>query len=330
VKVGVVGTGFGQRVVAPVFAATAGCEVVDVVSARDEGQVRTLVQRPDLELVSIHSPPYLHAPQVRLALEAGKAVLCDKPFTLGPEEAEALEAEALGAGSVALCNFEFRYAPARIRLRDLVRDGMLGTVERVQIVHLSAGTRSPLRTYGWLFDREQGGGWVGAWGSHAIDGLRWMFDAEVVDVAAVLRIDVPERPDRTGTPQRCTAEDGFSAVVTLSDGTTVTIDSGFAAAANITPRFTVFGSDAVAELTGETRVTVRHSDGTREVVDADDVDAKDAHLVPMCRFAEIVRDSVTAGIVPADAPTFADGRACDEVLAQLRSCPFVPAARSSA
>jgi predicted dehydrogenase len=332
VKIGVVGTGFGQRVVAPVFAATAGCEVVDVVSAREEGQVRALVQRADLDLVSIHSPPYLHAPHVRVALEAGKAVLCDKPFTLGPEEAEALEAEALSAGSVALCNFEFRYAPARVRLRDLVRDGTLGTIERVQIVHLSAGTRSPLRTYGWLFDRGQGGGWIGAWGSHAIDGLRWMFGAEVVDLAAVLRIDVPERTDRSGARQRCTAEDGFSAVVTLMGGTTVTIDSGFAAAANIAPRFTIFGSDAVAELTGETRITLRRSDGTRDVVDVDDGDAQDAHLVPMRRFAEVVRDSVTAGTVSADAPTFADGRACDEVLARLRSCPFVPvpAARPTA
>ena len=40
VGVGVIGTGFGRRVVAPVFAATEGCEVVDVVSPRDERGVR--------------------------------------------------------------------------------------------------------------------------------------------------------------------------------------------------------------------------------------------------------------------------------------------------
>ena len=322
-KVAVVGTGFGERVVAPVFAATPGCEVAAVVSARDDASVREVVQRADVDLVSVHSPPFLHAPHVRLALDAGKAVLCDKPFALGAGEARALEADASAAGAVALCNFEFRYAPARLRLRELVAGGAFGHIERVQIVHVSAGTRNPLRPYGWLFSRAQGGGWIGAWGSHAIDGLRWMFGAEVVDVAARLRIDVPERPDRSGVPRRCTAEDGFGAVLQLSDDATVVVDSGFAAAANLTPRFTIFGSELVAELAGETRITLRRPDGTREVTDAGDSAASDAHLVPMRRFAEVVRDAVTAGSIPPGAPTFADGRACDEVLERLRACPFV-------
>jgi predicted dehydrogenase len=325
VKVVVVGTGFGRRVAAPVFAATPGCEVVDVVSARDEQAMRELVQRADVDLVSVHSPPFLHAQHVRMAFEAGKAVLCDKPFMLRPEEARALEQEAFVAGAVALCNFEFRYAPARVRMRELVNDGTLGVIERVQIVHLSSGSRSPLRPYGWLFNRDLGGGWIGAWGSHAIDGLRWMFGAEVVDVTARLRLDVPERPDAAGTMQRCTAEDGLSAVLQLSNDVSVAIDSGFAAAANITPRFTVFGSEAVAELTGETRITLRRPDGTREVIDADDVAAADAHLAPMHRWAEVVRDAVAAGAAPPGAPTFADGRASDEVLARLRACPYVSA-----
>src|SRR6185369_7768948 len=116
-RVAVVGGGFGQRIVAPVFAATDGCEVVDVVSARDEPAVRALVARADVDLVSVHSPPFLHAPHVRLALDAGKAVLCDKPFALDADEAAALEADAQAAGVVALCNFEFRYAPERVLLR---------------------------------------------------------------------------------------------------------------------------------------------------------------------------------------------------------------------
>jgi predicted dehydrogenase len=315
--------------VAPVFAETPGCEVVDVVSARGDAPVHELVHRADVDVVSVHSPPFLHARHVRMALEAGKAVLCDKPFALGPEEAVALEAEAREAGVTALCNFEFRYAHARVRMRQLVSEGALGAIERVQIVHLSAGTRDPLRPHGWLFSRDHGGGWIGAWGSHAVDGLRWMFGAEVVDVAAILRIDVPERPDRSGRLQPCTAEDGVSALLTLSGAVTVTIDSGFAAAANVTPRLTVFGSEAVAELTGESRITLRRADGTREVADAGDA-AVDAHVAPMRRLAEVVRDAVSTGIVPDGAPTFADGRACDEVLARLRACPFVPAARENA
>jgi predicted dehydrogenase len=320
----VIGTGFGQRVVAPVFTSTPGCEAVDVVSARREGPVHELIRREDVDLVSVHSPPFLHARHVRMALEAGKAVLCDKPFALDAHEAAALDEEACGAGAVALCNFEFRYAPARVRLRELVKEGALGSIEHVQIVHVSAGTRIPLRPYGWLFDRDAGGGWIGAWGSHAIDGLRWMFGAEVVDVGARLRIDVPERPDEKGELRQCTAEDGFSASLVLSNGVTVAIDSGFAAVAGVAPRFTVFGSAAVAELIGDTRLTLRHRDGTKDDITADSGAGADAHQVPMRRFAVVVRDAVTSGDVPGGVPTFADGRACDEVLSRLRSAPLAP------
>jgi predicted dehydrogenase len=323
-RVAVIGGGFGRRVVAPVFAETEGCEVVDVVSARDESAVRALATRADVDLVSVHSPPFLHAPHVRLALGEGKAVLCDKQFALDADEAADLEAEARAAGVVALCNFEFRYAPARGMLREIVAEGELGRIEHVQMTRLSAGSRVPLRPWGWLFDRELGGGWVGAWGSHAVDTLRSMFAAEVTDVQALLRLDVRERPDEQGDLRTCTAEDGFSASLVLSNGASVAIDSGFAAVANLTPRFTVFGSNAIAELVGETRITIRRADGSRESVDLADAEESDGHLAPMRRFAEVVRDAVTSGEIPAHAPTFSDGRACDAVLDQLRAAPFAP------
>jgi len=324
-RIAIIGGGFGQRVVAPVFAATDGCEVVDVVSARDDDAVRALVSRPDVDLVSVHSPPFLHAPHVRLALGAGKAVLCDKPFALDADEAAELEADARAAGVVALCNFEFRYEPARALVRDLVADGVLGRVEHVQMTRISAGTRVPLRPWGWLFDRALGGGWVGAWGSHAIDTLRFLLAAEVAEVQALLRIDVPERPDREGELHVCTAEDGFTAALVLSNGVSVAIDSGFGSAVNLAPRFVVVGSEAVAEIVGDARVSIRRSDGTREAMDLPESDETDGHLVPMRRFAEVVRDAVTSGDIPSHAPTFADGRACDAVLEQLRAAPFASA-----
>jgi predicted dehydrogenase len=324
VRVAVVGGGFGQRVVAPVFAATGGCEVVDVVSARDELAVRAIVARADVDLVSVHSPPFLHAPHVRLALAAGKAVLCDKPFAIDAGQAAGLVADVRAAGVIALCNFEFRYAPERARLREMVRDGALGRIEHVQMTRLSAGTRVPLRPWGWLFDRALGGGWVGAWGSHAVDTLRWMFDAEVTEVQALLRIDVRERPDANGDVHSCTAEDGFSASLALSNGTSVAIDSGFAAVANLVPRFTVFGSEAVAELVGESRISIRHADGSRESIDLSPTEEGDPHLAPMRRFAEVARDAVRSGEIPESAPTFADGQACDAVLDRLRASPFTP------
>ena len=58
---------------------------------------------------------------------------------------------------------------------------------------------------------RRGGGWIGAWGSHVVDFLRWTF-GDLVDAGARLRTDITERPDADGTMHPCTAEDGFTAL----------------------------------------------------------------------------------------------------------------------
>jgi len=185
----------------------------------------------------------------------------------------------------------------------------------------------PLRRYGWLFDRDRGGGWIGAWGSHAIDMIRWCF-GEVVAVDAQLRIDVIERPDEHGELHACTAEDGLTATLQIENGATVAIDSSFAASASVAPRLTVVGADAVCEIVGDTRVVLRRGDGTSEdltpkATTAGDRAAADRHGDPMQRFAEVVRDVVTGGEVPPGVPTFTDGHACAVVLDQLRASALV-------
>lgn len=317
VGIGVIGRGFGRRVVAPVFAETDGCEVIDVVSPRDEDAVRALCVHPDVDLIAVHSPPFRHRDLVVGALEAGKSVLCDKPFGCNEAEALAMDTAARDAGALALLNFEFRHHPGRQALHALVLDGAVGTIEQVQWSAFAAGSRVPLRWYGWLFDADRGGGWIGAWGSHAIDFLRWTF-GEIADAAATLRITVPERPDREGEMHTCTAEDGFTAWMRTAAGATVTIDTTFVAAANVPTRVTVLGSDGVLESVGDGRITLRTGASTREVFTFDAPD-EDPHLVPMRAWAEVVRDAVRDGAVPDGEPTFADGLACARVMDRLRA-----------
>jgi predicted dehydrogenase len=50
------------------------------VSPRDAAAVAKLCARGDVDLVSVHSPPFLHLDHVRRAIDGSHAVLCDKPF----------------------------------------------------------------------------------------------------------------------------------------------------------------------------------------------------------------------------------------------------------
>jgi predicted dehydrogenase len=317
VGVGVIGRGFGARIVAPVFEETEGCTVVDVVSPRDDDAVRALLARADVDLVAVHSPPFRHRDLVVAAVEAGKAVLCDKPFGCDTTDALAMDSAARDAGAVALLNFEFRHHPGRARLRELVQKGAVGTVEHVQWNVLNAGSRVPLRSYGWLFDASRGGGWIGAWGSHAIDFLRWTFGA-LTDAAARTQVTVAERPDRDGKRFECTAEDAFTAWMRTAGGATVTIDTSFVAPANVPTRITVLGSDGVLESVGDQRITLRTNEGSSEVF-VFDAPAEDPHFVPMRAWAQVVRDAVRDGKVPDGEPTFTDGVECARVMDRLKA-----------
>ena len=317
VRVGIVGRGFGDRVVAPVFAATEACAVVDVVSPRDEMAVRALCARRDVDLIAVHSPPFLHREHVGWAIDAGHAVLCDKPFGRDLADAEVMLARAEAAGVVHLLNFEFRCHPGRAALRALVLDGTVGTPEHVLWTQYSAGSRHPLRSFGWLFDASLGGGWIGAWGSHAIDFLRWTF-GEVDTAAAVRRTTVAVRPDADGHPQPCTAEDGFTATLRTQAGVSVTIDTTFVAPTNQPGRIVVLGSAGVLESTGDHRIVVRTDAVSREAFVLAP-EPGDPHLVPMRRWAEAVRDAVRGDGAGPDVPTFRDGVACARVMDALRA-----------
>jgi predicted dehydrogenase len=313
IRVGVIGTGFGARVVAPVFAATDGCEVVDVVSARDATAVQELCRR-DLDLVSVQSPPFLHAEHVRAAVDAGHHVLCDKPFGVNAAEAQDMLEQAEASEVVHAVNFEFRHHPVRRRVYDLVHDGAIGHVTHVQWTYTGAVFRRPLREYGWLFDRARGGGWVGAWGSHAVDGLRWLL-GDVRDATARCRITIPERPDSEGTPRAVDAEDAFTAWLDFESGSTAVLDSSSSAPASVAHRIVVTGSDGVLEIVADATVVWRRADGSREELGDELLGSRkgdDPHLVPMRRWAELVRDAARDG--EPLVPSFADGLACRRVL----------------
>ena len=242
-------------------------------------------------------------------------MLCDKPFGTHADEAEAMLELAEAEEVVHAVNFEFRHQPARRRLHELLAGGAIGRVEHVQWTHLSSGSRHPLRPYGWLFDRSRGGGWVGAWGSHAVDTLRWLV-GEVRDARSRCRVTIPERPGPDGHPRAVDAEDGFTAWLTFESDATAMLDSSFAAPVSVAPRIVLTGSDGVLELVADTKIVLRRFDETRDDLTVAE-SAGDPHLVPMQRWAEVVRDAVRDG--KPVTPSFADGLACRRVLDRLLS-----------
>ena len=311
-RVAVIGTGFGARIVGDVYRGE-GMEV-DVVSPRDPDAVRAAIAAP-VDLVSVHSPPFLHAEHVGWAIEHGRAVLCDKPFGRSTAEAEAMLAAAEAAGVLHLLNFEFRQEPTRVALRQALTDGCIGDPVHLHWTAFISGSRHPLRRFGWLFDRDAGGGWIGAYGSHVIDTVRWLM-GEITDATGICRTDITERPDVDGAMHRCTAEDAFTATLQLASGAGATIDTAFAAPANVVPRITLLGTEGIAELVGASELRVRRA-GEPDAVQTFARFDGDPHLPAMRPWATIVRGAVEER--RQITPSFADGVACARVMDALRA-----------
>lgn len=314
-RVGVIGTGFGSRVVAGAFRES-GCDVVDVVTARDPSLVRSLC-RSHVDLVAVHSPPFLHTEHVTWAVDAGRAVLCDKPFGTSVDEAWTMTEAVEAAGVANFLNFEFRRQPARLAMARLLTSGAIGTPEHLSYTAFTSGSRVPLRPWGWLFDRSRGGGWIGAFGSHAIDLIRWLL-GDVARAGAVTWVNIAERPDTDGVIHRCDAEDAFNGWIRLRSGATASVDSSFTAGVSLTPRIVVTGTDGVIENIGDRRVVIHRRERATESLEFTPRSG-DPHMEAMTAWTAAIRDAVRSG--EPTTPSFADGLACMRVIDQWRSAP---------
>src|SRR6185369_6215167 len=117
VRIGLVGTGFAEKVQLPALRHVDGARVVAVASGHRSSAERAaagfgiplvcdtfeeLVALDEVDLVVISSPPHTHAPAALAALEAGKHVLCEKPMALDLGEAERMTAAAEASSRLAL------------------------------------------------------------------------------------------------------------------------------------------------------------------------------------------------------------------------------------
>jgi predicted dehydrogenase len=129
-------------------AAKRGDAVVVAVAARDRAKAErfaakrgipkvhdsyeALLDDPTIEAVYNPLPNGLHGHWTIAALEAGKHVLCEKPFTANAPEAEAVAAVADRTGLVVMEAFHWRYHPLAGRLREILDGGAIGPVRRVE------------------------------------------------------------------------------------------------------------------------------------------------------------------------------------------------------
>jgi predicted dehydrogenase len=108
-----------------------------------------------VEAVYVSTPHSLHRDNSILLLEQGKAVLCEKPFTINAGEARAVVDVARQRDVFLMEAMWTRYVPAVVRARELIAEGDIGDVRMVQA---DFGFRAGVNPEGRLFNPALGGG----------------------------------------------------------------------------------------------------------------------------------------------------------------------------
>jgi D-xylose 1-dehydrogenase (NADP+, D-xylono-1,5-lactone-forming) len=99
---------------------------------RGYGSYEELLEDPGVDAVYISLPNTMHVKGAIHALTAGKHVLCEKPLTRHPEEAEAAFDAADGAKRILMEAFMYRHNPQTKRLQELIDDGAVGQVRLIR------------------------------------------------------------------------------------------------------------------------------------------------------------------------------------------------------
>lgn len=284
VRIAIFGNGFARGTMLPALRHVPGCRVVGIASptrerveatarefgiARADTDHRALLDAVRPDLVFVVTPPHRHAEQAIDALAAGCHVVCEKPTAMNAAEAARMrDAAAQHPRQLALLDHELRFHPNRLALRDLLAAGSLGAIQHATYTLTSPGRRDPRAPWSWWSDAAQGGGTLGALGSHAVDALR-SFLGEVETVRGALHTWTTERPDPvTGAPRAVTADDYAVAWLRFRSGALATLTLSLVEADRI-HRLTLAGSDGAARLDEQAPLLV-HRAGAWDEVRVDD------------------------------------------------------------
>ncbi|MFC4504976.1 MULTISPECIES: Gfo/Idh/MocA family protein [Streptomyces] len=144
-----------------------------------------IVEDPAVDAVYVPTPAALHGHWTRRAIEAGKHVLCEKPFTANAEEAAAIAELAGSSGVVVMEAFHSRYHPMWARMAALVDSGVLGELRtaRAEFSVPHADT-ADIR-----WQRDLGGGALMDLGCYPVRLLRHLFGEPEVTGAQIRDVD---------------------------------------------------------------------------------------------------------------------------------------------
>jgi myo-inositol 2-dehydrogenase/D-chiro-inositol 1-dehydrogenase len=246
VRVGIIGAGFIGSIHTLALRHAAGAEIAAVASQTpgkaakfaSEHSIpdayedyRRILERDNIDAITVAVPNYLHEEVVVAAAQAGKHILCEKPFARTIEEAQRMLAAVNTAGVKLVYGEMLCFAPKYVRAKRLVDEGALGKVFLVKQSEQHDGPHSP-----WFWDVERsGGGVLLDMGCHSIEFARWILNRPAVkSVTATMGTFVHKAKTR--------GEDHCICVIEFENGALAVAENSWGRTGGIDDRCEIVGS----------------------------------------------------------------------------------------
>ncbi|MFA6480294.1 MAG: Gfo/Idh/MocA family oxidoreductase [Victivallaceae bacterium] len=216
---------------------------------------RKVVERPDIDIVDICTPTYLHKDIVIAAARNGKHIFCEKPLALNYAEAKEMCEAAEKAGVLHYLNHNYRRTPAIAFAKQLIDEGRIGRIYHWRGTYLQDWITDPNFPLTWHLQKKfAGAGPHYDLNSHSVDLARYLI-GEVGSVSAILKTFIEERPlpgkgagtfkagSVTAEKGKVTVDDAAFMVVEFENGALGSFDSSrFASGRKNFNTFEIYGS----------------------------------------------------------------------------------------
>lgn len=238
---------------------------------------REVLNDPEVEVVSICAPNFLHHEIAMAAVAAGKPFWIEKPMGVNVDQSREIAQAAEAAGLVTGVGFNYRHMPAVQHARELVRSGALGRVTNARVWLIADYASSPDGALTWRYDRARAGaGVVGDLLSHGIDLAQYVCADRITTLSAMTGTFIESRPipltvgvghggmelsDEHGPVEN---EDYVAALARTASGVLVTLESS---RVSVGPR-----SEYVIEVygtQGSVRWNFEHPEHLQVLIDGD-------------------------------------------------------------
>ncbi len=162
---------------------------------RAVGDYRELIADPDVDLVSICSPNFLHHEVALAAIEAGKPFWIEKPMGISAAQSRDIAQRAAVKGLITSVGFNYRHAPAIQQARQLIADGRLGRITNARVWLVADYASDPNGPLTWRYDPERAGaGVVLDLLGHGEDLIQYLLQDRIARVSAMTDTFISQRP----------------------------------------------------------------------------------------------------------------------------------------